>query len=70
MVVLPPFTNACIALPMYNDALALAFLLRSATYLLNCFIVMSLYISNSFLKLTVWLALDPKFHIVHQLHPT
>jgi hypothetical protein len=56
MVVLPPFTNTCIALAMYNDTLALAFLLRSAPSLSNYFIVMSLYIYNSFLKLMVWLA--------------
>jgi hypothetical protein len=56
MVVLPPFTNVCIVLAMYNDILLLAFLLRSATSLLNYFIVMSLYIYDSFLKLTVWLA--------------
>jgi hypothetical protein len=56
MVVLPPFTKACIALAMHNDTLALAFLLRSATFLLNYFIVMSLYMSDFILKLTVWLA--------------
>jgi hypothetical protein len=55
MVVLPSFTNACITLAMYNDTLTLALLLRSVTPLLHYFFVMSLYISNSFLKLTVWL---------------
>jgi hypothetical protein len=56
MVVLPSFTNAFIALAMYNDTLALALLLRSTTSLLNYFFIMSLYISDSFLKLTVCLA--------------
>jgi hypothetical protein len=51
MVVLSPFINALIALVMYNDTLTLAFLLSSATSLLNYFIVMSLYIFDSFLKL-------------------
>jgi hypothetical protein len=41
MVVLHPFTKAIIALAMYNDTLALTFLLRYATSLLNCFIIMS-----------------------------
>jgi hypothetical protein len=54
--VVPPFINACIALAMYNDTRALTFLLISATSLLNSFIIMSLYISDSFLKLRVWLA--------------
>jgi hypothetical protein len=56
MVVLPSFTNACIAIAMYNDTLALALQLKSATSLLTCFFVMSLYISDSLLKLMVWLA--------------
>jgi hypothetical protein len=56
MVFLHPFTNACIALAMYNDTRALASMLILATSLLNSFIVMSLYISDSFHKVTVWLA--------------
>jgi hypothetical protein len=49
----PPFTNACIALAMYNDTLALAFLFIYSTSLLNYFVVMSLYLSDSSLKLMV-----------------
>jgi hypothetical protein len=56
MVFLSFFTNACIALAMYNDTLTLALLLKSVTSLLNYFCVMPLYISKSFLKLMVCLA--------------
>jgi hypothetical protein len=55
MVILSSFTNVSITLAMYNDTLTLALLLRSATSLSICFFVMSFYISDSFLKLTVWL---------------
>jgi hypothetical protein len=56
MVFLPSFINACIALAMYNDTLTLALLIRSTTSLLNCFFIMFLYISESYLKLMVLLA--------------
>jgi hypothetical protein len=56
MIFLPPFTNTCIALAMYNDTRALASLIFLVTSLLNSLIVMSLYISDSFLKLMVLLA--------------
>jgi hypothetical protein len=41
---------------MYNATRDIASFLIQETSLLNAIIIMSLYISDSFLKVTVWLA--------------
>jgi hypothetical protein len=55
MVFLPPSTNAWVALVMYNATHDHASFLIQLTSLLNAVIVMSLYISDSFFKMTLWL---------------
>jgi hypothetical protein len=81
MVFLPSFTNACIALAMYNGTLTLALLLRPTTSLWNyCHVIVHLWIlpqvdSVACLMDTCQVkdpdrALVPQFHTVHELHPT